>query len=67
MIYEIGCQNCGGINRNEVPLPSKDEPLDLNCYNCDSVLITFYSDKSIIAKAIKKTFDKRNQKKVIKD
>jgi len=63
--FEISCRECGAINRNELPIPSKNDGLDLNCYNCESLLITFYKDESIMGKAIEEIL--KNVSKVVSD
>ena len=52
MKYEIVCRDCGQINRAETPLVSKKVGLDLNCFNCESLLITFYHDEHYMGYAI---------------
>jgi len=63
MKFEISCRECGAINRNELPVPSKNDGLDLNCYNCESLLITFYTDESTMGKAITEVL--KNVSKVV--
>jgi len=63
MKFEISCRECGAINRNELPIPSKNDGLDLNCYNCESLLITFYTDESTMGKAITEVL--KNVSKVV--
>jgi len=62
--YELVCGSCGTINRQEVPLPSKKDGLDLSCYHCNILLITFYGDESLMGKVIKDVVD--NLPKVVK-
>lgn len=65
MKFEISCRECGAINRNELPIPSNNNGLDLSCYNCDSLLITFYTDESIMGQAITEVI--KNISKVVEN
>ncbi|GEM_PF-4695159 len=66
MKFEIGCTSCGAINRSSVPIPSKNDGVDFTCWNCEGMLLTFYSDEHFMGKAIQSYIEKRNQSKVIK-
>jgi len=66
MKYEIVCRDCGAINRNEVPIASKNDGLDLNCFNCETVLITFYHDESSMGIAIKSLLEGLKISKIVK-
>lgn len=52
MKIEISCRECGIVNRNEIPLPSKEQGLVMYCHNCQYILATFYSDESLMGKHI---------------
>lgn len=67
MKVEVVCQGCGTINRNEVPIPSKSDGLELCCVNCGVTVITFFSDDSLMGKYIEnlwKDIDKKKSKVV---
>jgi len=65
---EIVCNSCGMINRNEVPIPSKDQGLMMTCLNCQNILASFYSDESLMGKHITDQMKHlTNEKKVIKN
>ena len=66
MKFELGCSNCSAINRAAVPIPSKNDGVDLTCWNCDALLLTFYADDHFMGKAIGTWLEKRgDQTKVI--
>lgn len=68
MKIEIVCSSCGMINRNEVPLPAKEQGLVMTCISCEYTLASFYSDKSLMGKHITDQIkDIPNRKKVITD
>jgi len=64
-LFEIVCRDCGAINRNETPIPSKEDGLDLYCYGCNSILVTFYSNENIMGKAIRQHLDDKKTPKGI--
>ncbi len=64
MKFEIVCRDCGNINRNEIPVCSKNDGLELSCESCESVLITFYHDEHPMAIAISSQAEKTS--KVVK-
>ena len=66
MKFEIVCRDCQFINRGEVPLPSKRDPLIMYCARCELDLLTFYHDEHFLGIAIKKIIEKENKSKVIK-
>lgn len=66
MKYEIVCRDCGAINRNEVPIASKKDGLDLNCFNCETVLITFYHDDHVMGLAINSILEGLKLSKIVK-
>ena len=44
MIFEIVCNNCNTINRDDIPLLSKKTGMDMLCMKCDEILFSFYDD-----------------------
>jgi len=52
MKIEITCNSCGMINRNEVPIPAKEQGLVMTCLSCEYILASFYSDESLMGKHI---------------
>jgi len=68
MKIEIVCNSCGTINRNEIPLPAKEQGLIMTCLSCDYTLASFYSDESLMGKHIADQIeDIPNHKKAIKN
>lgn len=66
MKYEIVCRDCGQINRAEIPLVSKKDGLDLNCFNCENLLITFFHDEHYMGIAITQFLKNIGGSKVVK-
>lgn len=61
MKFELVCQNCASINRNAVPIPSKNDGVDLYCWSCNGILITFFADEHFMAEAIEKWIDRNKE------
>lgn len=53
MLFEIVCNNCHTIIREEVPLLAKEKGMDMMCSNCDNILMSYYDEQHPMTKMVK--------------
>ena len=53
MLFEIVCNNCNSICRDQIPLLGKEKGMDMICPNCDCNILSFYDENHPLAKWVK--------------